>query len=200
MQMRYIIVLIFIISLSTNLYAQFKGDLEAKFLDDGRKIELTKDFSFFYLQNWDVPKGTVVDGASIPRILWTLIGGPFEGKYRKASVVHDYYCDTKSRRWYDVHYMFYKACLEEGLDEMTAKMMYTAVYIAGPRWSYYRHHGPSQQSADEPELVEFKTPTVTDKYIQEKLDWVKQNNPSVDKIKEVVTSEIDSEGNLRSQR
>src|SRR4029078_3452819 len=31
---------------------------------------------------WIAPIGSVVDGASLPRYLWSIMGGPFEGKYR----------------------------------------------------------------------------------------------------------------------
>lgn len=36
-----------------------------------------------------VKKGFVTDGASIPRIFWSIIGGPFEGPLLFAAVVHD---------------------------------------------------------------------------------------------------------------
>ena len=38
----------------------------------------------------DVPAGFVSDGASIPKIAWSIVGGPWTGKYRNAAVVHDY--------------------------------------------------------------------------------------------------------------
>mgnify|MGYP001792979849 CR=1 FL=1 len=46
---------------------------------------------------WVAPASSVVDGASIPRSLWTFMGGPFEGKYRNASVLHDVADDQKNR-------------------------------------------------------------------------------------------------------
>jgi hypothetical protein len=36
-----------------------------------------------------IPKGFITDFASIPRALWGVVGGPADGKYRKAAVVHD---------------------------------------------------------------------------------------------------------------
>ena len=45
-------------------------------------------------KTWTAPKGAKVDGASIPQLFWTPIGGPFEGKYRYASVIHDTECDA----------------------------------------------------------------------------------------------------------
>jgi hypothetical protein len=76
----------------------------------------------------------VVNGASIPSAFWTFIGGPFEGKYRAASVVHDVGCEEMTATWEDVHRMFYEACLCGGVDEQMAKMLYYAVYHFGPRW------------------------------------------------------------------
>jgi hypothetical protein len=84
--------------------------------------------------HWPVPPGTTVDGASIPQPLWSLMGGPFEGKYRDASVVHDYYCAVRSADWQSVHLMFYRGMLVSGVSELRAKIMYMAVYFAGPRW------------------------------------------------------------------
>lgn len=37
-----------------------------------------------------VPKGFVFDGASVPRILWTLIGITPDGLHRAAALVHDF--------------------------------------------------------------------------------------------------------------
>ncbi len=48
---------------------------------------------------WIAPAGSVVDGASIPRVLWSFMGGPFDGKYRNASVLHDVAYDQKTRPW-----------------------------------------------------------------------------------------------------
>jgi hypothetical protein len=83
---------------------------------------------------WAVPSGAKVDGASIPRGLWTIFGAPFTGKYRKASVVHDHFCDSKTRPWEATHRAFYDAMLASGEDIVRAKLMYYAVYRFGPRW------------------------------------------------------------------
>jgi hypothetical protein len=58
---------------------------------------------------WIAPAGSEVDGASIPRALWPFFGGPFEGKYRNASVLHDVAYDQKTRPWQQVDRMFYDA-------------------------------------------------------------------------------------------
>jgi hypothetical protein len=105
-------------------------------LDDGRKARLIAPLSYIAEDGlgWPVPDGTIVDGASIPRLFWSLIGGPFEGQYRNASIVHDRYCDTKERPWRDVHRMFYAAMRCSGVSLAKAKIMFYAVYRFGPRW------------------------------------------------------------------
>jgi hypothetical protein len=83
---------------------------------------------------WEAPKESVVDGASIPQFAWSIIGGPFEGKYRNASVIHDVACDQKTKPWEAVHEVFYNAMIASGVSIVTAKIMYAAVYHFGPRW------------------------------------------------------------------
>jgi Protein of unknown function (DUF1353) len=90
---------------------RYLGRLILEPLIDGRRMQLVQPFGFLDENQirWPVPSGTKVDGASIPKVLWPLIGGPFEGKYRYASVIHDYYCDTRLRPWRMVHRVFYNA-------------------------------------------------------------------------------------------
>ncbi|HEX5378553.1 MAG TPA: DUF1353 domain-containing protein [Phenylobacterium sp.] len=116
---------------------RYEGDLVVTLLDDGRRVKLMNDFAYIDGANlrWDTPKDAIVDGASIPKVLWGLTGGPFEGKYRNASVIHDWYCDQRSRKWQAVHRVFYEAMLTSGVPEIQARYMYAAVRWAGPKWS-----------------------------------------------------------------
>jgi hypothetical protein len=104
-------------------------------LPDGRLMKLIEAFGFVDPAglNWPVPAGTEVDGASIPQSLWSIVGSPFTGKYRDASVIHDYYCDVHVRAWQAVHRVFYDAMIA-GVEKLRAKLMYAAVYFAGPTW------------------------------------------------------------------
>src|SRR5947207_3005769 len=77
-------------------YGEFIGDVEAKWLVENgqdRRMELLHEFSYIDTsgKRWTAPNGWIIDGASIPRFLWTLVGSPFTGSYRRASVIHDYY-------------------------------------------------------------------------------------------------------------
>ena len=117
-------------------WGRFDGQVVARWHDDGREMTLVEPFAYLDPRSlrWDAPAGAVVNGASIPRAFWSLIGGPFEGQFRNASVVHDVACEERSRPWQSVHRMFYEACRCGGVAVVTAKTMYYAVHHFGPRW------------------------------------------------------------------
>ena len=118
--------------------SQFKGELILKVLPDGRNMQLMQPFEYVDKDGirWPVPAGTRVDGASIPSVFWSIIGAPYTGKYREASVVHDYYCEARTRHWKAVHKVFLDGMLAKGVDSYQAKLMYLAVYRFGPRWDF----------------------------------------------------------------
>lgn len=136
----FLVVLLLILSmpLAASEYGKFIGSVKAEWLQDGRKMKLLEDFSYVdqFQNRWDAPAGWIVDGASIPQFAWSIIGGPFEGKYRKASVIHDVECDRKLRSWESVHEVFYNAMRASDVSVIKAKIMYAAVYHFGPRWGY----------------------------------------------------------------
>ncbi|MEQ0314415.1 DUF1353 domain-containing protein [Klebsiella sp. GB_Kp051] len=107
-----------------------------EWLDDGRSMQLKRPFGYISMNDreWNVPIDTIVDGASIPRVFWSLIGGPLEGPYRNASIVHDHFCDIRTQPWPDVHRMFHDAMLCSGVPYLKARIMFYAVYRFGPRW------------------------------------------------------------------
>lgn len=118
--------------------AAYQGRVVTEWLPDGRTMRLLEDFAFVDAagRRWLAPKGSPIDGASIPRALWWS-GGPYEGTYREASVVHDVYCaeNPKTATWQAVHRMFYDAMLTSGVEKARALVMYGAVYRHGPRWA-----------------------------------------------------------------
>lgn len=117
-------------------YGQFVGEVVTQWLANGRDMQLLADFVYIDPAGtpWLAPNGSVVNGASIPRSLWSLIGGPFEGRYRNASVIHDVACEARTRPWEEVHRAFYFACLCGGVSEERAAELYAGVYWKGPRW------------------------------------------------------------------
>lgn len=117
-------------------WGRFVGTVVARWHDDGRAMTLVEPFAYVDPRDleWLAPAGAVVNGASIPQAFWSLIGGPFEGRFRDASVVHDVACERRTRPWQDVHRMFYEACRCGGVGAVMAKTMYYAVQHFGPRW------------------------------------------------------------------
>jgi len=118
-------------------YGVFSGSVETMWPSmEARKMILTKELSFIDNHNvkWSAHTGAVIDGASIPRLLWAFIGSPFNGHYRRASVIHDVYCQTKSRPHKQVHRMFYDAIRADGVGKIKAKTMYWALKIGAPKW------------------------------------------------------------------
>jgi hypothetical protein len=117
-------------------FGEYVGSVRVEWLGDGRKMKLLEQFRYIDPKKveWDAPAGWIIDGASIPQFAWSITGGPFEGKYRNASVIHDVACDKKERPWEAVHEAFYNAMRASDVEKAKAKIMYAAVYHFGPRW------------------------------------------------------------------
>lgn len=128
-------------------HGKFSANPEATWLTEpgpDRRMKLLQDFTFTDPdgKEWLTPKGYRVDGASIPRPLWSLVGSPYTGDYRRASIVHDKACDDatgnpKARRAADR--MFYHACRAGGCSVKEAWILYLGVRIgaldeAVPAW------------------------------------------------------------------
>src|SRR5262249_32032643 len=124
-------------SATSSRVPHFVGTVVTEWLPDGRDMRLREDFAFVDASGrvWKAPKGSVVNGASIPQALWWS-GGPFEGRYRSASVVHDVFCaeTPKTATWQAVHRMFYDAMIASGENKARALVMYRAVHGFGPKW------------------------------------------------------------------
>jgi hypothetical protein len=83
-------------------------------------------------RRWRAPTGSQIDGASIPRALWTLVGSPYTGNYRRASIVHDVACvkagnDYQQRLLADR--MFFRACRAGGCSVFQSIVLYIGVRI-----------------------------------------------------------------------
>lgn len=95
-------------------------------------------------REWEAPKGTLTDGATVPRAALTITNGRFDTRYLKAAIVHDAWCQDfnaeicpdqyQKRPWPEVHRMFHEACITGGTPKLLADLMYNAVYWFGPRW------------------------------------------------------------------
>jgi hypothetical protein len=172
-------------------FGRFEGKVSVEW-DGPRDMTLTQDFTYIDAngKKWVAPKGSTINGASIPRLFWTLVGSPYTGEYRYASVIHDYFCDQKSEPWRDVHRVFYYASRAAGTPENQAKLMYFAIYAKGPRWGAdisncasqcHSEVGPSTQAAQ-------PSPTQRLEEAQRAADiasWIDKENPSLEEIETV---------------
>lgn len=129
---------------STAAPGTFKGSVKAEWLTPPKPTDVFRDMrlldTFGFVdskgQHWDVPPGYVTNGASIPWGLWNIIGGPYDGPYRDAAVIHDYYCEKKLRTWEETHLMYYEAALARGTSDSVASTMYAGLRLGGPRWVF----------------------------------------------------------------
>ncbi len=157
-------------------FGKFIGKFVAEFDEEGggRKVTLMEPYGFIdpYGKEWNVPTGYKTDGASVPAALWALYP-PFTGNYRSAAVIHDYYCDNKDRSWQDTHKVFYFAMRAAHVDETTAKVMYSAVYLFGPRW------GPGTQPGQHSAAIQ-ATPEQQEKVVKDLQALVGKDNPDLD--------------------
>ena len=140
---------------SAQEFGSFKGEFDVRFLPDGRNMKLLNDVVYRDADGmkWTAPKGSITDGASIPQSLWTTIGAPFTGKYRNAAVIHDHYCDVKTRKWRKTHMAFYNSSRAAGVSLIRAEVMYYAVYRFGPRWQQPRSRS---RAAGDSSVIVFK--------------------------------------------
>src|ERR1043166_1667180 len=117
---------------------QCNGEAVTKWNRDGRTMTLLTELRYTDPNGevWVAPIGSVVDGASIPRYLWSIMGGPFEGKYRNPSVLHDVAYGAKKRPWQDCDRMFYYAMRCSGVSATEAKTMYYTLFKFGHHWKF----------------------------------------------------------------
>ena len=121
--------------------SDFTTDLVCKDLS-GRHRELVESFSFYLGTDskacvFNVPVGFITDGASVPRVLHSLIS-PWSGKHSKAAVLHDYLyrSGVVSRLIADV--IFLEAMRVLKVNRFTALTMYIAVRLFGLKaWEKY---------------------------------------------------------------
>lgn len=121
-----------------NNNGEFSGYPLTRWCSKDNRVMILKE-PFYYIDSnekkWEAPIGAYLNGATIPKILWTVVGPPFVGPYRRASVVHDYHvgegCNQnvtfKERR--DADRMFFKACITDHCSLKLATILYIGVSI-----------------------------------------------------------------------
>jgi hypothetical protein len=163
-------------------WGYYSGQVEARWENDGRNMTLLSELRYTDPEGvlWIAPAGSVVDGASIPRVLWSLMGGPFEGKYRNASVLHDVAYDQKTRPWKLCDRMFYNAMRCSGVAATEAKTMYYALYRHGRHWK--RPHFLPGAAVAEDEVVPRAIAVDEQEDIAATRDWIENARPSLTQI------------------
>ena len=136
---------------------------------------------------WLAPAGSIVDGASIPRTLWSFMGGPFEGKYRNASVLHDVAYDRQDRPPQECDRMFYDAMRCSGVGALQAKTMYYALLRFGWHWDFsIKRAKPVKIGRKMVARAQPKPPVTVaaQQEIEGARDWIRESAPSVEQIEE----------------
>jgi len=101
-----------------------------------KQLELVKDYSINLIevgitQKVKIHRGFVWDGASIPRVFWLTIGGPYHPKFSVAGLVHDYLYRTQPLPRKEADEIFYRLLRFNGVSYITAKRMYLGVRTGG---------------------------------------------------------------------
>ena len=175
-------------------WGYYNGDPVTKWNPDGRTMTLLTELSYTDPHGvvWTAPIGSVVDGASIPRYLWSVMGGPFEGKYRNASVLHDVAYGEHNRPSWDCDRMFYNAMRCSGVSAAEAKTIYYALYKFGHHWKFpikrgkpVKYEGALVARGEEiPRAV-----PVNPAQINEARDWISNTDPSLEQIEQRANAE-----------
>ncbi len=163
----------------------FSGKVVIEVLDEiefAQKLRLLEEVAFTDADGkvWRASKGAILDGETIPRELYATGGLPYPSEYRKAAVVHDYFCRARSEAWRQVHRTLHAASIVEGVSEAQARILYTVVYAGGWRWEprgsgcYRSCHAAAASLA--------WRPAVTQAQIQPVLQWIEQHSPTLDEI------------------
>jgi Protein of unknown function (DUF1353) len=179
-------------------WGYFNGEPVTKWNRDGRTMTLLTELRYTDPNGhvWVAPIGSVVDGASIPRYLWSIMGGPFEGRYRNASVLHDVAYGEKKRPWQDCDRMFYHAMRCSGVSAVEAKTMFYALYRFGHHWKFpikrakpVKYEGQLVARAEPiPQPIPRAIP-VNPVEINEARDWIQNADPSLEQIEQRANTE-----------
>ena len=187
-------------SVSPGSSGRFLDTLVLKDIDfkQGRNFELVSSFRYEDPKGvvWVVPQGFVSDGASIPQPLWTFVGGPWDGPYRRPAVIHDYFFRTRRYASAEVHLVFYNAMLTAGVAVPKAKLMYWGVLRFNDEWGPSTSPLPScgsklPKSARCIELPDQDVPTSSD--VRIRVEWdantlraaeerINRDDPPVDEL------------------
>ena len=174
-------------------WGYYSGSPVTRWENDGRTMTLLSDLRYTDPEGftWIAPAGSKVDGASIPKSLWSVMGGPFEGKYRNASVLHDVAYDQHKRPWEDCDRMFYNAMRCSGVGAVEAKTMYYSLYKFGRHWKFPIKKAKKVKPKDREREMAAAAQTeeeipraipVNQGQVNDARDWIRSADPSLEEI------------------
>jgi hypothetical protein len=178
----------------------WSGRFLFEWLDDsaGSKVKLLEAVKFTDADGseWEAPRDAEFELLSVSPTLQTLFGPPFEGKNRKAALLHQYQVHARAQPWKESHRMYYQASRSLGVDEADAKLMYMALYADGPRWAVKK--SICERACHTKEVVQ-KTqmtwrPVVKQTALEPVVEWIERENPSLDQIDARVETAITAAG------
>ena len=102
----------------------------------------------------EIAEGLEWDGASIPRVLWTVLGlTPFHPSVMRASAGHDKGYTDKVGRRRDWDRWFKETLIEDGMDPNTAQVLYLGVRSGGS-WTWYDEEDIAALEEDDQDFIE----------------------------------------------
>jgi hypothetical protein len=110
---------------------QFNGDIILEELDNG-SWKLQDDFSYYndYIQV-TVKSNFTTDGASIPKVFWSVVGNPLENDLLKPSIIHDGLYTLMQLPRDKCDKLLKEMLLFNGTSKVKANLVYYAVRIFG---------------------------------------------------------------------
>jgi hypothetical protein len=116
------------------------------------------------------------------------MGGPFEGRYRNASVLHDVSYDQKQLPPQDCDRMFYNAMRCIGVSAVEAKTIYYALLRFGRHWRFSVKRAKPVKVGGKivarAEPVYPRAVAVSPEEIQSTRDWIRDTAPTVEQIEQ----------------
>jgi hypothetical protein len=174
-------------------WGYYSGFPETRWDPDGRSMTLLNELRYTDPKGnvWIAPAGSQVDGASIPKSLWSIMGGPFEGRYRNGSVLHDVAYDQHNRPWQECDLMFYNAMRCSGVSAVEAGTMYYALYKFGRHWKYtIKKAKPVKGVTEVAESEQLpRAIPVNSSDVAATREWIQSNGPTVEQIQERANGE-----------
>ena len=181
-------------------HGSFSGNPKTEWLSNAgaedRDMMLIEDFSYTDPDGkvWLAPCGSIINGASIPRPLWSTVGSPYTDDYRRASIVHDVACNSPTIPRKNADVMFYYACMAGGCSPAQARILYAGVRIGA--WA--SSSLPMESTSAEKLLFrkQITVPFAEEAFLKGKLSDISKemdklpDEPSIEQLDEVIARHI----------